>query len=145
MVGLSATPSTHTEGVSRRKVLALTGVLASISVSGCSELVFSNDTRGEADSIEIIVENQTEELTMIGVRVEDDEGELLFSQVYELEPGHLDSAAAIETTPSTVTVFTQDGNSATWEYAPDLDIDCDGEDIGVTLQSDHSIDSWYAC
>ncbi len=92
-----------------------------------------------------MVENQTGELAMIGVRVEDDEGELLFSRVYELDPDHLDSTAAIETTPSTVAVFTPEGNSATWEYAPDLDIDCDGEDIGITLQSDHSIDSWYAC
>ncbi|MFC4247673.1 hypothetical protein ACFOZ7_11945 [Natribaculum luteum] len=92
-----------------------------------------------------MVENRTDERATIGVRVEDDDGETLFSRVYELEPGHLDSAAGIETTPSTVTAFTPEGAAATWEYAPDLDIDCEGEDIGITLRSDNSIESWYAC
>lgn len=92
-----------------------------------------------------MVENQTEELATIGVRVEDDEGEVLFSRVYELESENLDSSAGIETTPSTVIVFTPDGSSATWKYAPDLDINCEGEDIGITVRADGSIDSWYAC
>ncbi|WP_254521590.1 hypothetical protein [Natrinema caseinilyticum] len=77
--------------------------------------------------------------------MEADDGASLFSRVYELAPGQLDSSAGIEPTPATVTVFTPDGVSATWEYTPDLDVDCDGEDIGITLLSDGSIDSWYAC
>ena len=133
------------KSVSRREVLSVAGAAASVLVSGCSDSVLSNDSEGEGDTIEIMVENRTEDLATIGVRIEDDEGELLVSHVYELEPGHLDSSAGIETTPSTVTVFTPAGNSATWQYTPDLDIDCDGEDIGITLQADGSIDSWYAC
>ncbi|WP_436343125.1 hypothetical protein [Natronorubrum sp. FCH18a] len=134
-----------TESVSRREVLTLTGAIGSIPVSGCSDFVVSTDTEGEGDTIEIMVENRTEEPATIGVRIEDDDGDPLISRVYELEPGHLDPAAGIETIPSTVTVFTPEGSSATWKYAPDLDIDCDGEDIGITLRADGSIDSWYAC
>lgn len=145
MVEMPSALPALTESVSRRDVLASTGVIASIPVSGCSDFVLSSNSEGEGDTIEIMVENRSEELATIGVRVEDEAGEPMFSRVYELEPGHLDSSAGIETAPSTVTVFTPEGNSATWSYAPDLDIDCDGEDIGITLQADGSIDSWYAC
>lgn len=69
----------------------------------------------------------------------------MFSRVYEIEPGHLDSSAGIQATPSTVTAFTLEGSSAAWKYTPDLDIDCDSEDIGITIKEDGSIDSWYAC
>ncbi|MFO7926633.1 MAG: hypothetical protein ACQET5_02130 [Halobacteriota archaeon] len=92
-----------------------------------------------------MVENRTNERAAIGVRVENDDGGVLFSRVYEMEPGHLDSSAGIETTPATVTAFTPEGTSRTWRYAPNLAADCDGEDIGIPLQSDGSIDSWYAC
>lgn len=129
----------------RREVLASAGVLASIPVSGCIDSVLSNGPEGEGDTIEIMVENRTDEPATIGVRVADDEGEPLFSRVYGIEPGHLDSSAGIETTPATVTAFTPDGTSATWEYAPDSDVDCDGMDVGLTLRSDGSIGSWYAC
>lgn len=142
---MSELQSTLSGGVSRRELLALTGAMASVSVSGYADSVLSAGSEGEGDTIEIMVENRTEERATLGVRVADDEGEMLFSRVYELEPGHLDSSAGIETTPSTVTVFTPEGVSETWRYAPDLDIDCEGEDIGMTLQSDGSIDSWYAC
>jgi hypothetical protein len=130
---------------SRRDVLASAGVLAAVPVSGCSGSVLSNGSEGEGDTIEIMVENRTDEPATIGVRVADAEGEPLFSRVYEIEPGHLDSSAGIETTPSTVTAFTPDGTAATWEYTPDSDADCDGMDVGLTLRSDGSIDSWYAC
>lgn len=139
---MSPSPTTDR---SRRDVLAAVGVIASIPISGCSDRIGSDGPEGEGDTIEIMVENRTDDRAAIGVRVEDDDGELLFSRVYELEPGHLDSSAGIETTPATVSVFTPEGVSATWEYTPDLGMDCEGEDIGITLQSDGSIDSWYAC
>ncbi|QLG47998.1 hypothetical protein [Natrinema halophilum] len=145
MTVFSAAPPVLTESVSRRNVFALLGVVASILVSGCSDFLISAGSEGEDDTIEIMVENRTEEFARMGVRVENEEEEMMFSRVYELDPGHLDSSAGIEATPSTVTVFTPDGPSATWKYAPDLDIDCDGEDIGIALQPDGSIDSWYAC
>jgi len=126
-------------------VLALLGVIASTAVSGCSDSVLSTGSEGEGETTEIMVENRTEERATIGVRVADNEGKRLFSRVYKLESGHLDSSAGIEATPATVAVFTPDGVSATWEYSPNLDIDCEGEDIGITLRSDNSIDSWYAC
>lgn len=65
------------EGVSRREVLSLTGVIASILVSGCSDSVLSNNSEGEGDTIEIMVENRSDELETVGVRVEDKEGELV--------------------------------------------------------------------
>lgn len=130
---------------SRRELLATTGVVASALLSGCSDLVSSDGPDGEGDTIEIMVENRTVEPAVVGIRVEDDEGGALFSGVYDLEPGHLDSSGGIEATPATVTAFTPEGDSATWEYAPDLNLDCDGEDVGITLLEDGSIDSWYAC
>lgn len=142
---MSPSPSTRTTDRSRRELLATISVMVATLISGCSDLVSSDGSEGEGDTIEIMVENQTDKRAEIGVRVEDDDGAMLFSRVYDLEPGHLDSSAGIETTPATVTVFTPEGVSATWEYAPDLDLNCDGEDIGITLQSDGSIDSWYAC
>lgn len=138
-------PSLTPRTTSRRDVLATSGVIASALVVGCSNPISSDRSEGEGDTIEIMVENQTDERAEIGVRVEDVDGAMLFSRVYELEPGHLDSSAGVETTPGTVTVFTPEGVSATWEYVPDSGLDCDGEDIGITLQSDGSIDSWYAC
>ncbi|USZ69419.1 hypothetical protein NGM10_06705 [Halorussus salilacus] len=120
-------------------------MIATTLISGCGDLLVSDGAEGEGDTIEIMVENRTDERAEIGVRVEDDDGSMLFSRVYELEPGHLDSSAGIETTPETVAAFTPEGASATWDYRPDVDLDCDGEDIGITLQSDGSIDSWYAC
>lgn len=131
--------------ISRRKLLATMGTIVPIFVTGCSDTAVYNESEGEGETIEIMVENQTEERAQIGVRVEDDDGEVLFSRVYELEPDNLDSSASIETTPSTVLVFTPEGLSATWEYAPEVEIDCDGEDIGITVHPDDMIESWYAC
>lgn len=144
-VDMSPSPPILTTDGSRRELLATISVIVSTLLSGCSNPILSSGSEGEGDTIEIMVENRSDELTEIGVRVEDDDGAMLFSRVYELEPGHLDSSASIETTPATVTVFTPEGVSATWEYTPDLDMDCDGEDIGLTLLPDGSIDSWYAC
>lgn len=118
---------------------------AAIPISGCSDPLLSNGAEREDDTIEIMVENRTDELAEIGVGVEHEDERMLFSRVYELEPGHLDLSAGIETTPETVTAFTPEGTSTTWEYTPDVDLDCEGKDIGITLQSDSSIDSWYAC
>lgn len=142
---MSRSNATRTTDGSRRELLAAICVIGSALLSGCRDLVVSDGSQGEGDTIEIMVENRTDELAELGVRVEDDDGAALFSRVYELEAGHLDSSAGIETTPATVTAFTPEGVSATWEYAPDLDLDCEGEDVGITLRSDGSIDSWYAC
>lgn len=92
-----------------------------------------------------MVENRTDAPATIGVRVEDDEGTRLFSRVYDLDPGHLDSSAGIEPTPATITAFTPTGTAATWDYTPDLDMECAGPDIGLTLKADGTIDDWYAC
>lgn len=142
---MSPSLSTRTTDGSKRELLATISAIVATLLSGCSNLVLSHSSEGEDDTIEIMVENRTDDRAEIGVRVEDDDGAALYSRVYDLEPGHLDSSAGIETPPATVTAFTPEGTSATWDYTPDLDLDCDGEDIGITLQSDGSIDSWYAC
>lgn len=144
-VDMSPSPPSRTMVRSRREVLATSSVLAVPLLSGCSDFTFPTGSEGEGETIEIMVENRTDEPAVIAVRIEADDGAMLFSQVYELEPGHLDSAGGIETIPETVSVFTPEGVSATWEYSPDLEMECDGEDIGITLRSDGSIDSWYAC
>lgn len=130
--------------VTRRRLLGTVGAAVGVSTAGCSGLLPSG-REGEGDTIEIMVENRSSDHARIGVLIEDTDGEPLFSRVYELDPGHLDDSAGIETRPATVFVFTPDGAADEWEYVPDLDIDCEGEDIGVTLESDGTFQSWYAC
>jgi len=141
LISPSRTPL-HTDG-SRRELLASIGTIAAALLSGCNDLALSDRPEGEGDTIEVVVENGTDDLAAVGVRVEDGDGAALFSRVYELEPGHLDSSGGVEATPATVTAFTPEGVSATWEYAPD--VDCAGQDIGISLEPDGSIDPWYAC
>jgi len=130
--------------LSRRRLLAAGSIAVTGSLAGCSRVLPSAGSEGEGDAIEILVENRTDEQAHVGVRVEDGDGAALFSRVYSVESGHMDQSAGIDTRPATVRVFTPDGTAATWEYAPDLDIDCEGEDIGIAL-TEEGFESWYAC
>lgn len=126
-------------------MLAGFGAVSVAGFAGCSN-GFQSDTRdGEGDTIEIIVVNQTDEVAQIGVRIENDHGEALFSRVYRLEPGKTDESAGVETSPTAIRVFTSTGAAATWEYTPNSDLHCDGQDIGITLATDTTIESWYGC
>ena len=130
---------------SRRELLAATGGLATLAVAGCSERLGVTESEREGDTVEVIVGNGTDEPARIAVRIEDDTGAVLFSRVYELTPNEADQSAGIDTAPSTVTVFTPAGDAATWEYDPDLDVNCEGKDVGITLLSDGSFERYYAC
>ena len=132
---------------SRRQLLATLGVVSAVSIAGCNAIGSVAEPKGEGDMIEVLVENRTDEIAQIAVYIADDDGNALFSRVYELEPHHLDSSASLEARPATVTVFTPDGTSTTWEYSPEseFDLNCDGVDIGVTLKPEWTIESWYAC
>ena len=130
---------------SRRELLAATGGLATLAVAGCSERLGVAEPEGEGDTVEVIVGNGTDEPARIAVRIEDDTGAVLFSRVYELGPDEADESAGIDTAPSTVTVFTPAGDAATWEYDPDLDVNCEGKDVGIRLLSDGSFERYYAC
>jgi hypothetical protein len=130
-------------GRSRRRFLAAVGAAAAGSIAGCSVIAPADGPEGEGDTIEIVVLNRTDDPARVGVRVEDDEGEALFSRVYSLDPGHLDESAGIDTTPATIRAFTPDETAATWAYAPDLD--CEGQDIGITLTEEEGFESWYGC
>ena len=103
------------------------------------------ELEGEGDTIEILVENDTDAPAQIAVNITGSDQESLFSRVYELEPRHLDSSASIEIRPVEVTVFTPDGVSATWEYSPKGNFRCDGVDIGITLKPEKTVESWYGC
>lgn len=138
-----AAPSTE-RPVTRRRLLGTVGAAVGVSTAGCSGLLPSG-REGEGDTIEVLVENRSPDPARIGVLIEDTDGEPLFSRVYELDPQQLDQSAGIETRPATVFVFTPDGAADEWEYAPDLDIDCEGEDIGISLEGDGTFESWYAC
>jgi hypothetical protein len=130
---------------SRRQVLAgFTGVAAA-GLAGCTDVVLQSGSQGEGDTIEIIVTNDAAETVHLGVRVEDDGGNALFSRVYRLEPGTTDQSAGIETAPAVIRVFTPDGTDAAWEYDPDSGLDCAGQDVGVTYSTDSTIESWYGC
>jgi hypothetical protein len=129
----------------RRRFLAAAGTVAGIATAGCGELGLSSGPAGEGDTIEILVSNGTSEPARIAVRVEDSDGSSLFSRVYDLGAEKRDESAGIETRPSTVRVFTPDGTSATWEYAPDTDLRCEGKDIGIRLTRDEMFESYYSC
>lgn len=130
---------------SRREFLATVGTAALGATAGCTELLPSDEPEGEGDTIEILVENRTPELARIGVRIEDEEGDALFSRVYELESEHLDESAGVETRPATVFAFTPDGTSAEWDYSPDPTWNCDGQDVGISLTREGTFESWYSC
>lgn len=129
----------------RREVLAGFSAVAAAGVAGCGDLLRSGDRAGEAETIEIIVTNETGELAQIGVRVEDDGGSALFSRVYRLDSGRTDQSAGLDTAPAVVRVFTSTGAAEAWEYTPDSDRRCDGQDIGITLARDATIEPWYGC
>lgn len=127
---------------SRRQILA--GVSTVLSgFAGCSN-VLRSDTRGEGDTIEIIVVNDTDEVAQVGVRIEGDR-KALFSRVYRLGPGKTNESAGIERSPTEIYAFTPTGAAATWEYTPDSDLNCEGQDIGITLTAGGTIESWYGC
>lgn len=141
----TASPSESRRTLSRRQLLATVGTAAAGLAAGCSMIDSASQPEGEGDTIEILIENATENTAQIAVYITDSDGHSLFSRVYELEPGHLDMSGGIETRPTTVRVFTPGGTAATWEYAPKTDLDCEGVDIGVTLTEEQTIESWYGC
>ncbi|PSQ33701.1 hypothetical protein BRD05_08270 [Halobacteriales archaeon QS_9_70_65] len=130
---------------SRRELLAATGGLATLAVAGCSERLGGTEPEGEGDTVEVIVGNGTDEPARIAVRIEDDTGAMLFGRVYELGPHKADESAGIDTAPSTVIVFTPAGGATTWEYDPDLDVNCEEKDVGITLLPDGSFERYYTC
>jgi len=134
-----------TTGRSRRRLLVAAGAAAAGSLAGCSVIAPADGPEGEGDTIEVVVHNRTDDPARVGVRVEDDEGAALVSRVYSLDPGRLDESAGIDATPATIRAFTPDGTAAVWSYAPDLNQDCEGEDIGITLTEDEGFESWYGC
>ena len=130
---------------SRRRILAGFGAISVAGLTGCSGVLRSETRDGEGESIEIVVINETADVQRIGIRAEDADAAALFSRVYRLDPGTTDESAGIETAPATVHAFTPTGAAATWEYSPDPALDCDGQDIGITLAADATIEHWYGC
>lgn len=129
---------------SRRRVLAGLAAVSAAGLGGCSDAL-RPDRAGEGDTIELIVTNEADERALIGVRVEEDGGDALFSRVYRLEPGTTDQSGGIDTTPAVIRVFTPDGTAAAWEYSPDSGLDCDGQDVGITFTPEATFESWYGC
>ena len=137
-------PSIHASS-SRRHLLATIGTVVGAGISGCNTLESSDGPEGEGETIEIILTNATADPSTIAVRVEDDDGNPLFSRVYELDPHHSDESAGIETRPSTVRAFTPGGTAAEWDYDPDIDMQCEGKDIQIMLTSDNLFELSYSC
>jgi hypothetical protein len=121
--------------------------MAAISTAGCSAVIPGSDSNSDDDSIEVTVGNETDSEVAIAVRVIDSEEETLFSHVFSVESGKMIGRGAIKTTPAKIHVFTADGVSRTWKYAPDLppEFDCELKDIGLTLRQDNTIEPWYTC
>lgn len=145
MVPERGSPSTRGRSPSRRSFLAGVAAASGVASAGCAQFPSTTEPEGEGDAVEVIVTNSTADVAHVAVRIEDEAGEALLERVYEVQPGHTDESAGVDARPATVFVFTRDGLSATWEYDPDLDLDCDGEDIGIRLTEDGGIESWYAC
>lgn len=126
-------------------MLTAFGTVSATAMAGCSSIVSPGGPEGEGDTIEILVENDTDTSREIAVRIAGGDGQTLFSRVYRLEPQHLDQSAGIETRPAKVTAFTPDGASATWTYSPERDLDCDGVDVGISLRPGRTFEEWYSC
>jgi len=123
----------------RRGVLGITGV------SGCQSADPGPD---ETPPREVVVTNERDETVQLGVRVENRDRRPRFSHVYELESGTTDESAAdgqIETRPASVLAFTLAGTTNTWEYAPDTDLDCDTQDLGIRITPDRTTRFHNSC
>ncbi|WP_135302537.1 hypothetical protein [Haloarcula amylovorans] len=137
----AALPNSAT--TTRRRFLAALGVGSTNVTAGCG-FVSETDSGGEGDTIEIIPVNETDRPVTVAIRIEDTDGAILFSRVYELDAGHADESAGIDTRPATIRAFTPDGRSNIWEYDPDTDLQCEGKDVGLWVR-ETSIDPWYGC
>ncbi|WP_161972934.1 hypothetical protein [Halostella pelagica] len=144
---MSSSPSrSHdTQQTSRRRLLASVGTVSAVSIAGCNGIDPFGGSDGDGDSIEVLVENDTDDLARIAVYVTDRDGDSLFSRVYELEPHSIDQSGAVDARPATVSVFTPNGTSATWEYSPENSLNCERTDIGLTLTPEQTVESWSDC
>ncbi|MBV0923279.1 hypothetical protein KTS45_03625 [Halomicroarcula limicola] len=143
MSSASAAGPSSSETVTRRRFLAALGVGATSATAGCGRFS-GTDSSGEGDTIEIIPVNETDRPVTVAIRIEAADGSVLFSRVYELDAGHADESAGIDTRPATIHAFTPDGRSNSWEYDPDTDLQCEGKDVGLWIR-ETSIDPWYNC
>lgn len=129
---------------SRRRLLATAGAVSLVATAGCNALASSGGPDGEGDTVEVVVVNDTDDPVSVAVRITDRDGDPLFSRVYELDPRHTDESAGVDTRPARVAVFTPDGTSASWAYAPSDHPRCEGKDVGITV-TDEGFESWYGC
>lgn len=134
-------------GPSRRRLLAALGASTSVSIAGCGGFLPGSGSTDTVEPSEVIVENGTTSTEEIAVRVTDSDDETLFSRVFTLGPEKMVGRGAIKTIPSRVHAFTPNGVSKTWRYDPDLpaDFDCEIKDVGLTLNSNNTIETWYDC
>lgn len=122
--------------------LALGSVLGVTGLSGCQ----TDDP--ESDTREVVVSNERDDSIQLGVRVEDDDGVVLFSHVYKLQAGTTDQSTAdgqIDTQPASVLAFTPDSDVKTWDYIPDTDLNCETQDIGIRIQPNQTIQFYNSC
>lgn len=122
--------------------LALGSALGVTGLSGCQ----TGDS--ESDTNEVVVHNERDDSVQLAVRVEDDDGAVLFSHVYDMQAGKADQSTAdgqIDTQPASVLVFTPNSGAKTWDYSPDTDLQCEAQDIGIRILPDQTIQFYNNC
>lgn len=132
----------------RRSVLQSLGIGGSIVLAGTSGCLSDSSPTDTQSERELVVTNEREQTVLLGVRVEDQDGESLFSHVYEIEPGKTDETTGdghIETQPDRVVVFTPNDEVQTWDYSPETDLNCDIQDIGIRIRPEETIEFYNSC
>lgn len=126
----------------RRALLAsLSGGLSAIPLSGCLN---TSESEGEGTTVEIIPSNQTPEEVTLSVAVYSTTDKLLLDHTYSLPPDHSDESQGVEVEVEYLTVSTERRGEVRHEYQPNLDIDCEGEDVQIMVTAER-IEFAYSC
>ena len=126
----------------RRAFLAsLSGALGTIPLTACLDTA---GAKGEGTTVEIIPTNETTREVTLSVAVYSTTGELLLNHTFSLPPNHSDESQGVVDDVGYLTVSTERHEKVRHQYNPDLDIDCEGEDVQIIVTAER-IGFTYSC
>lgn len=131
------------EPMNRRTVLATS---ATIALSGCGLFQGERSHSDTRNIREVVVTNRRSQPVTLGVRIENEDGDAIFSKVYELAVDEYDSGAELDdAVPSKVFAFTPDGDSQEWEYGSPTKSDCNAPDVMIAVEEDQGMGMEKPC
>lgn len=125
----------------RALLVSVSGASSTLPLSGC---LGTSGGEGEGTTVEIIPTNETAEAVTLGVTVYSTTGELLLEHTYRLPPDHTDESQGVPDDVAHLTVSTERHGELRHEYDPNLDIDCEGEDVQIMVTGT-GIEWAYSC